>query len=629
MLSTSLVTLLLSNSITLRRDKSILYCRATIGILLIASLITYDNLDFLFLNKGIGIFGGLFHSTCTTSVFHIFILLISSVILLLTSFYPRKVWLKEYSSINKLLFSKLIFYQTMIINKMGEQYKILEYSLIILFIVIGAIFLISTSDLVSIFLAIELQSYGLYLLSTIYRDSESATSGGLMYFLLGGLSSCFILLSTGLLYANSGTTNLDSLYIITNISSVSKDNMTSLLYWYKSYYIHISLLFMSVGFLFKVSAAPFHFWSPDVYDAIPTIVTTFVAIISKISIFIFLLELVHYTSKCMFDTDFSWTMSLLFSSIISLAIGTIVGLTQSRIKRLYAFSTISHVGFILLGLSIHSVESTQAFMFYLMQYSVSNLNAFMLIIAIGYSLYSYAHKHYDERTDYMYNPYSHAYDHGGEWHSNKLALEKAKQREELQEKYPTYSTSDIITMVGEIEEEEIKKNNEDVESMEKFDHSPIQLIDHLKGYYYINPVLSLSLAITLFSFAGIPPLIGFFGKQMILSAAIDSGYIFMSLIAIITSVISAVYYLAIIKQIFFNRPDLRTSPILRSYYTEGLITQKNHIIEKVDIVLSDISLSSSLSLSISIITFIIALFIFIPQEWLSVANLLALILFNI
>jgi len=224
---------------------------------------THDNLDFLFLNKGIGIFGGLFHSTCTTSVFHIFILLISSVILLLTSFYPRKVWLKQYSSINRLLFSKLIYYQTMIVNKMGEQYKIIEYSLIILFIVIGAIFLISTSDLVSIFLAIELQSYGLYLLSTIYRDSESATSGGLMYFLLGGLSSCFILLSTGLLYANSGTTNLDSLYIITNISNLSKDNMTSLLYWYKSYYIHISLLFMSVGFLFKVSAAPFHFWSPE------------------------------------------------------------------------------------------------------------------------------------------------------------------------------------------------------------------------------------------------------------------------------------------------------------------------------------------------------------------------------
>lgn len=113
---------------------------------------------------------------------------------------------------------------------MGEQFKIIEYSLIILFIVTGSVFLISTSDLVSIFLSVELQSYGLYLLSTIYRDSEPATSGGLMYFLLGGLSSCFILLGTALLYANAGTTNLDSLYIITSISNVSKDNITDVLY---------------------------------------------------------------------------------------------------------------------------------------------------------------------------------------------------------------------------------------------------------------------------------------------------------------------------------------------------------------------------------------------------------------
>ena len=113
-----------------------------------------------------------------------------------------------------------------------------------------------------------------------------------MYFLLGGLSSCFILLSTSLLYANSGTTNLDSLYIITSITNVNKDDLTGLLYWYKSYYINFSLLILSVGFLFKVSAAPFHFWSPDFYDAIPTIVTTFVAIVAKISIFIFLLEFI-------------------------------------------------------------------------------------------------------------------------------------------------------------------------------------------------------------------------------------------------------------------------------------------------------------------------------------------------
>lgn len=125
---------------------------------------------------------------------------------------------------------KLAYRRDHFVNKTGEQFKIIEYPLIILFIVTGAVFLISTNDLISIFLSIELQSYGLYLLSAIYRDSESATSGGLMYFLLGGLSSCFILLSISLLYANSGSTNLDSLYIITTISNVSKDNLTGLLY---------------------------------------------------------------------------------------------------------------------------------------------------------------------------------------------------------------------------------------------------------------------------------------------------------------------------------------------------------------------------------------------------------------
>jgi NADH-ubiquinone oxidoreductase chain 2 len=157
---------------------------------------------------------------------------------------------------------------------MGQQYKIIEYPLILLFIITGAVFLISSSDLVSMFLSIELQSYGLYLLSTLYRNSELATSGGLTYFLLGGLSSCFILLGTTLLYANSGTTNLDGIYVVTSISDLSftstgvnvvdmetpsSDLKNEALDWYKSDYINISFLILSVGFLFKVSAAPFHF----------------------------------------------------------------------------------------------------------------------------------------------------------------------------------------------------------------------------------------------------------------------------------------------------------------------------------------------------------------------------------
>ena len=156
-----------------------------------------------------------------------------------------------------------------------------------------------------------------------------------------GLSSCFILLGSALLYANSGTTNFDGLYIIKNINDLDS--------WYKPYYINFSLLVFSIGFLFKISAAPFHFWSPDVYDAIPTIVTTFVAIIAKISILIFLLDLISYTAAGIVDIQqdevleqdnnrqiFSWIIALLLSSLFSLIIGTVLGITQFRIKRLLA-----------------------------------------------------------------------------------------------------------------------------------------------------------------------------------------------------------------------------------------------------------------------------------------------------
>ena len=560
MLVFSILFLLLSNAVTLRRDKSILFNRVSIIILLYSIYLANESLYITSLNRGVGLYSGLFHITSITQIFHIFIFIISAAILQLTGFYPRKVWTEKYSSLNKLLFYNFIYYKNKIINKMGEQFKIIEYPLIILFIITGSVFLISTSDLVSIFLSIELQSYGLYLLSTLYRNSEQATTGGLTYFLLGGLSSCFILLGTSLLYSNSGLTNLDGLYVLTSLSDIANNN--NILYWYKNHYINMSLLILSVGFLFKVSAAPFHFWSPDVYDAIPTVVTTFVAIVAKISILIFLLELVHYTNNSLFTSEFSWTSSLLISSLLSLIIGTVVGLTQFRIKRLFAYSTISHLGFILLALSINSIESIQAFIFYLIQYSLSNLNAFILLISIGFSLYYYINdnKEYGKLSD---------------------------------------------------------RNN-----------SPIQLISQLKGFFNINPILSLSFAITIFSFVGIPPLIGFFAKQMVLSAALDNGYIFLTLVAILTSVIGAVYYLNIIKQIFFDKSEYIVNPELDNINMYGNITKKNVLIEKLTFNCNNIVLSSYLTISISILTLIILLFIFMPQEWLSIANILALILFN-
>jgi len=550
MLINSILILLLSNAVTLKREKSIFYSRLAIIILIISLLLGIENIYIFSLEKGIGLYGGLFYITANTQTFHIFIYIISAVILQLTAFYPIKIYIN-----NNFIKYKNIF-NFKIKEKKGEEFKIIEYPLIILFIIIGAILLISSSDLVSIFLSIELQSYGLYLLSTLYRNSELATTSGLTYFLLGGLSSCFILLGTSLLYANSGTTSLENLYVITSISDIVQNNINNTICSYKSYYINISLLIMSIGFLFKISAAPFHFWSPEVYDGIPTIVTTFVAIIAKISIFIFFIELIHYTSNLNSIYEFTWTNIFLISSLLSLIIGTIVGLTQFRIKRLYAYSTISHVGFILLALSIDNVESIQAFIFYIIQYSISNLNAFIILISIGYSLF--------------YHIYS------------DIELYKIKD-----------------------------KNN-----------SPIQLISQIKGYFYINPLLAISLALTIFSFIGIPPLIGFFAKQMVLSAALENGYIFLTLIAILTSVIGAVYYLGIIKQVFFDESNYKFN-IISTEYTSN----KNNI----DSIIKDndiFRLSSSLTFTISILTLVITLFMFMPQEWLSMANILALLFFN-
>jgi NADH-ubiquinone oxidoreductase chain 2 len=263
-LITLLISLLISNAVTLKRDKSILYSRTVIVGLVFASFLSYANLYIGPLGKGIGLYGGLFNVSTFTHSFNIFILLVSALILVLTAFYPRKVNIKESSSIYDLLINKISYNKNLISNKTGEQFRIIEYGLVIVFVLCGAVFLISTGDLISIFLSIELQSYGLYILSTLYRDSESATASGLTYFLLGGLSSCFILLGSALLYANSGTTNLDNIYVISSISEIKNTfafsyGTTDSVYLYEPYYLYISLIIMLVGFLFKVSAAPFHF----------------------------------------------------------------------------------------------------------------------------------------------------------------------------------------------------------------------------------------------------------------------------------------------------------------------------------------------------------------------------------
>ena len=486
-----------------------------------------------YLEKGIGLFGGLFNITAITQTFQIFILIICVIILLMTGFYPRKKYIENSNTTIDVIFKKVKQY-TNIINKVSEQFTLTEYALIIIFVICGATLLLASGDLVSIYLCIELQSFSLYIISSMHRNSESSTGSALTYFLLGGLSSCFILLGIGLIYANSGLTNLDGIY------SIISDSERYVYYssWYMHSYIFYSLLLISVGFLFKIAAAPFHWWSPDVYDGVPTLVTTFIAILGKIAILVLLLELVQYTSCLLQSTIqyYSWTTSLSISCFLSLIIGTVLGLTQTRIKRLLAYSTISHIGFILLALIVHTIDSYQAYIFYIFQYIITNLNAFLIVIAIGYSLYLY----FTNVSEY-----------------NNLH----------------------------------EKNN-----------SPIQLISQLKGYFSINPILALCLVITMFSFIGLPPLIGFFGKQLVLSTALDNNKTILVLIGVITSVIGAVYYLTIVKTIYFDQ----------SQY------------EKTYIYL-DISLSNIYSITLSIINLCIVSFIFEPNEIMNLCNLLSLI----
>src|SRR6266567_1670538 len=233
MLIFSILSLLLSNAVVLRLDTSILYNRVAILILLVGSLLVYNNLYTSFFFNGISLYAGLFYFENYTLVFTIFINILSIFILTLTSFYPRYKLASE-GKVERLATKREY------LSQIGEQYRIIEYPLIILFCLAGAIFLISSSDIISIFLSIELQSYGLYLL-------------------LGGLSSCIILLGQSLLYVNSGNTSLDNIYIIKSISDgvINSNINIGFINDTYLYYIQFSLIIMSVGFLFKISAAPF------------------------------------------------------------------------------------------------------------------------------------------------------------------------------------------------------------------------------------------------------------------------------------------------------------------------------------------------------------------------------------
>lgn len=644
MLFITLITLIICKALLSERLTLNFSYRITSIILLLTAILNYNTLLNFDIVTGIGIYNGLFHITYITQIIEIFLLITGSIILISWPFkneliteislssssplpntnqpeqssfsqgkegkvivndkvekkYPLMYSISLENYFNQSLIegskAKELLYNHGNHNNLNIKYSLLSsgrleqnnhnfinygmnYSIIVLFCTLGASLLISCSDLISMYLSIELQSFSLYVLSTLYKNSELSTSAGLKYFLLGGLSSCLILFGAGLIYAYTGLTNFESIYSFLSIYSIEiNNNLLQIIYPFLSEEysssIFLGFIFIFVGFLFKIAAAPFHNWSPDVYDETPTIVTIWLTLIPKISILILLLELhIHIDlinqlslfgqlKIFSFNIDTITKNLLLISSLFSLIIGSVVGLAQNRIKRLLAYSTISHIGYILLALGIYTEQSIDSFIFYIIQYIITNLNIFLIIIALSY----------------------------------------------------------IIN----------KSINND-----KTYFKDIRYISEFKGLFYSNPLISLSFSICLFSIAGIPPLIGFFSKQFVLYSAIQSGYNFIAIVAIFVSVISASYYLKIIKTFFidFDSKELNNNLLQNSSTSTSLSTNVTSSLPTSAYVGVSASnegiLNNSHSFLISTLTLSILFFIFKPSLILNITQLLSLSLFYI
>ena len=596
MIFTSILILIVAIALPSIKNQlsSSIISRISAIIFIYSGVLSLNALHIHSIGSGIGIYSGLFHVTIVSQLFDSFLLILGGLILVAwplisTNYYNKvksnlQVLLSEGSSplirlsTNNTLSRPLNKNNSSLensispkVNTIGSYTPRTEYCLIVLFSALGSSLLISSSDLLSMYLSIELQSFGLYILATLYRDSESATASGLKYFLLGALSSCLILLGSALIYSFTGLTNFESLYSLISVSHTatlfSANKIIS--------GVSLGLILVFIGFLFKIAAAPLHSWSPDVYDETPTQVTMWLTIIPKISILALLLELqsgfsinsiidlstantinsenllahLNITSDMFnvtYNTSYVLKMLLLISSLFSLIIGTVVGLAQTRIKRLLAYSTISHIGFILLALAINTEQSTDSFIFYILQYSLTNLNIFLIIVALGYIINN----------------------NGIKWYSNS-------------------------------------------KNIFLFDFD-IRYLSSFKGLFFSNPILSISLAICLFSMSGIPPLLGFFSKQYVLLSAVQSGYWFMALVGILTSVISASYYLRIVVLLFTES-------------NEASSTQSTGILENSN---NESILTNFHCFLISTLTLSILLFIFKPTLILNSTQLLALSYFN-
>jgi len=252
----------------------------------------------------------------------------------------------------------------------NKQINSFEFFILMLLACLGMVCLVSSNDLLALYMSIELMSLSFYILAAYKRNSEFSGEAGLKYFILGAFSSGLLLFGTSMIYGFTGLTNFEDLAkVLTGIQGVS-DSVS-----YNG--ILIGITFVSVALLFKVGAAPFHMWAPDVYEGAPTPVTAFFSIVPKVAIFALLLRLFYFTFH---DFIGFWQPIFLYTGVLSMIIGSIGALYQKKIKRLMAYSGIANVGYMLIGLGAGTVESMAGLIIYLIVYIVMMIAFFSFVL---------------------------------------------------------------------------------------------------------------------------------------------------------------------------------------------------------------------------------------------------------
>jgi NADH-quinone oxidoreductase subunit N len=329
-----------------------------------------------------------------------------------------------------------------------------EYPIIILISILGMFFMVSSNDLILFYLGLELQSLSLYILAAIDRDNLRSSESGIKYFVLSALSSGLLLYGCSLLYGFTGTTNFE---IISN--ELNKQNTGAI----------FAMVFILVGLAFKVSAVPFHMWTPDVYEGSPTSITSYFAAVPKVA---GLAVLIKFMFVPFSNILLEWQTIIIFISIASMILGAVAAIAQKNIKRLLAYSSIGHMGYALAGIATGNISGYKSSIVYITIYVIMNIGAFSCLYLM-------------------------------------------------------------------------KKDNEYKEN-----------ISDLSGISKKHPLIAIAFLIILFSLAGIPPLGGFFAKFYVFSSVLEQKMYVLAIVGLLTTVISAFYYLKIIKTIYFDENKL-------------------------------------------------------------------------